>query len=628
MRIPHVVPPSQPEVPPQIGERPVALLTLTPGEGDAEDKVEIVAARDEFEVAASATGTIDEDRIVIEAKQPGGKRVFLFEGRRAEDGAVLGSILYASGIGQTARLIPTGQKTFFQVPIFEPLPEMRELIKLAESPVPDEDTRLFVEKYPTSPLAQIAWKKLLEIETRKGTSVDRIAELFDEYCDQQASITERLGRKTRADTLLMLIQAGYDPDWCLSRIDGVQAEVEQDEELQQYVPRLEMAALQCRYRQALNFFDSEKDEDKEQGRLKTLELLKDIPYEPMLTVALADLARDKGEIDRAIELYAELVALPLQERILRQTFSQSPVQKILPTERLTQLWKDKHGSTDGLDEYIQKAYDEKLLSFVSETFEERPADSGTHTALLELFTGTRSPAAVTAEVALAGLQATYPQSMVVALRYHMHVPEHDPLTNEDSEARFFNYYRAQTTPSLYLDGIDVRGVAGSFSSSEARYNDIRDMLVSRYSLESEAVIKLTANRQDDAVTISASVEGADLTNERLRLRIALAENDVAFQGFNGIRSHSMVVRKLVGGDRGIAVVDGQLKHQETVTLSELRDSLHDYLTSYEQNTSVEFASMPMELTNLSVVAFIQDDETREVLQTTVVPVTSGVAASE
>ncbi|MBI1314963.1 hypothetical protein GC176_27030 [bacterium] len=628
LRVFHVLSQSQQDLPPQLGERPVVLLTLQPGEGDAADSLEIIAARDEFEVAVNASGSIDGDRLVFEGKRQDGARAFLFEGRRAADGAIVGSIVFANGSAQSARIVPTDERTFVRVPAFDPLPETLEMMKLANSPVLDEDTRLFVEKYPTSPIATIAWRQLIQKAAVDGASSKRIAELVDEFCASQTAWSERLGRLARFETFVLLIATGFDPSWCLSQVNSIKTDLKQDPELASYIPQLEHARLQCLYRQTLMLFTSEKDEDKQQARKQVLELFKEKPYEPMLTIAMADDARDKGDIDQAIKLYAELVALPFQERILQQLYSQSAVKKILPTERLSSLWKEKHGSTDGLDEFIQKTYDDNLLTFVTETFDERPADSGTHTALLEHFTGTRCAPCIASDIALTGLDRTYPKSMVVALRYHLHIPERDPMTNEDNEARFFNYYRSPTTPSLFLDGIPVEGIVGSFTDSAKKYSAIRDMLVSRYSLKTEATIKLSASRQGDTITVAATVAGADLSNERLRLRIVLAENEIPFLGFNGVRTHSMVVRKLLGGDRGIAAADDQLAYQGTVNVTELRDSLHQYLTQYEQNTGVEFTSMPLDLEQLSVVAFIQDDSSHEILQTSFVPVQSGAPASE
>lgn len=624
----HMVPPQEQNVPPQLGERPVVLFHLEAGENDAEDTVELVSVRDEFDVAAKVTGSIDGDHLNIEAARDNGNRAFLFEGRQADDGSVLGSIVFASGNAQPARLIPTNERTFVRVPNFILLPEMLEMMDLATSPVPDEDTRLFVEKHPTSPISAIAWKQLIQATAQKDGASEKVTHLIDQYCEQQGKWSDRLHRIALVETYMIMGAGGAYPDWCLTRSDMVNAAIEEDPELAKLKAQVKQVTLECRFRQTLNLFDSDTEEDRKRSETQALELLEERPHEPTLTLALADRARKDKDTDRAIELYAELVALPFQERILQQQYSQSAVQKILPTERLAQLWKDKHGSTEGLDDYIQKTYDENLLDFVTETFDKRPADSGTHTVLLEHFTCARNPMCITADTALAGLDRTYPTSMVVSLRYHLHDPQHDPLTNEDNEARFFNFYRASGTPFLLLDGIPVAGIVGTVSDAPARYNDIRNMLATRYSEDSNISIALSAVRNDDKIEVSANVDGADLTNEQLRLRIVLAENEVPFRGYNEIRTHPMVARKMIGGDRGFSPADGKLGWQGTINVNEIRDSLHAYLTNYEENLGLEFSSMPLDLESLSLIAFVQDDATKQVLETRVVAVQSGTPAGQ
>ena len=624
----HMVPPQEENVPPQLGERPVVLLHFESGENDAADTLEIVSARDEFDVASKVTGSLDEDRVNIEARRTDDKRAFLFEGHQAADGAVVGSIVFANGSAQPARLIPTNERTFVRVPAFILLPEMLDLMNLASSPVPDEDTRLFVEKHPTSPISAIAWKQLIQVTAQKEGVSEKLTKLIDEYSELQGAWSDRLRRLALIETYVIMGAGGAQPDWCLSRSDMVNAAIDDDPELASFKTQIKQVTLECRFRQTLNLFESETEEDKKRCEAQALDLLKERPHEPSLTLALADRARKDKNIDRAIELYGELVALPFQERILQQRYSQSAVQKILPTERLSLLWKEKHGSTEGLDAFIQKSYDDNLLDFVTETFEERPADSGTHTVLLEQFTCARNPDCITVDTTLAGLDRTYPTSMVISLRYHLHDPQHDPLTNEDNEARFFNYYRTSGTPRLYLDGVPVGGIIGTVSDAPARYNDIRNMLSTQYSKDSGISIALSGVRNGDKIEISANVDVADATNEGLRLRIVLAENEVAFRGYNELRAHSMVARKMIGGDRGFAATEGKLAWQGTVDVNEIRDSLHAYLTKYEENFGIEFSSMPLDLESLSLIAFVQDDTTHKVLETKVVSLQSDATAKQ
>jgi hypothetical protein len=364
----------------------------------------------------------------------------------------------------------------------------------------------------------------------------------------------------------------------------------------------------------------------------------------------------------------------MQERMLQQAWSNDAVQKIVPTERLAMLWKKKNGSTEGLDEYLDGVYEKSLLSFIDSPVVDTPEDAGKPVVLCELFTGSRCAPCVAADVALEGIEKTYPKSQVVTLRYHVHVPGHDPLTNEDCEARFYNYYKAAGTPSLFVDGATLNRVAGVMPNAPQTYRGLRNVIDEfRGSTKVEAktdaaseekaaaaadadsdksaddekdaatdekpeskepektepkvTIDLKVSRQQDTIQVSATVDGLAGQSSNVRLMLALAESNIKFRAFNGIRHHDMVVRHLIGGDRGTSPKDGVLSFQGTVNVEELRNRLHSYLTEFEQNQGVEFTSMPLDLSSLSVVAFVQDVESRTVLRTVMVPVTDSAAGN-
>ncbi|MFT4559545.1 MAG: hypothetical protein ACI92S_004936, partial [Planctomycetaceae bacterium] len=50
-------------------------------------------------------------------------------------------------------------------------------------------------------------------------------------------------------------------------------------------------------------------------------------------------------------------------------------------------------------------------------------------------------------------------------------------------------------------------------------------------------------------------------------------------------------------------------------------------TKFEENQGVEFTSMPLDLSNLSVVAFVQEVESRKVLRSAIAPVTGAAAGN-
>jgi hypothetical protein len=63
------------------------------------------------------------------------------------------------------------------------------------------------------------------------------------------------------------------------------------------------------------------------------------------------------------------------------------------------------------------------------------------------------------------------------------------------------------------------------------------------------------------------------------------------------------------------VLEGKMGQQQVaVDLSELRQQLNKYLNTYAEKREFPDAKRPIKLKQLWVVAFVQDDQTKEVLQ--------------
>jgi len=69
-----------------------------------------------------------------------------------------------------------------------------------------------------------------------------------------------------------------------------------------------------------------------------------------------------------------------------------------------------------------------------------------------------------------------------------------------------------------------------------------------------------------------------------------------------------------GGAAGFPLKEKAAKQSASVNLSELRQSLTTYLDEYGKAHAFPNSRRPLDLKNLRVVAFIQDDQTKEVLQ--------------
>jgi hypothetical protein len=242
--------------------------------------------------------------------------------------------------------------------------------------------------------------------------------------------------------------------------------------------------------------------------------------------------------------------------------------------------------------------------------------------LVELFTGAQCPPCLGADLAFDGLERTYTPADVVLLQFHLHIPAPDALTNADTEARQ-EYYKKhiEGTPTILFNGQSpVVGGAGRDGARD-RYKQYRDIIDPLFKKAAGGSLKLQVTRQAEKVKIKARASDLDKTGPRVRLRLAIVEEWVRYQGRNGLKYHSRVVRAMPGGPNGAALMKKDSDHSTVVDLNALRDHLNKYLDDFAR-TLAPFpdGQRPLRLQNLHVVAFVQDDDTQEVLQVVQAPV--------
>jgi hypothetical protein len=134
--------------------------------------------------------------------------------------------------------------------------------------------------------------------------------------------------------------------------------------------------------------------------------------------------------------------------------------------------------------------------------------------------------------------------------------------------------------------------------------------------DAAAKIDLTATRKDSDISVKAVVSDLAKTGENVRLRIVLVEDRVRYAGSNGLRYHHSVVRAMLGGAKGYPLANKSAEQTASINLDDLRLKINDYLDDYDKKTRDEFPKpdRPLVLKNLRVVAFVQDDDSNDVLQ--------------
>lgn len=290
------------------------------------------------------------------------------------------------------------------------------------------------------------------------------------------------------------------------------------------------------------------------------------------------------------------------------------------------------GKTDGLkqtdarlekiEQILDKEYVTKVPPLQAEAFAGRKKDSD-RAVLMELFTGAECGPCVAADVAFDALAKTYKPSELILLQYHLHIPNSDPLTNPDSEARM-SYYRKKFptdmrgTPSTVFNGKPQAGGGGPLANAANKLKQYREIIDPL--LDEPAGAKLRASASANGERLNIKVDVADVKGppDNLRLCVAVVEDNVRYVGGNKLRFHHYVVRALPTGAEGVVLPANGQPYTASVDLKELRGKLSKYLDEYGVNRPFPNADRPMQFKNLRVIAFVQDDKSKEIVQATVV----------
>jgi hypothetical protein len=301
-----------------------------------------------------------------------------------------------------------------------------------------------------------------------------------------------------------------------------------------------------------------------------------------------------------------------------------------------------------LDQQLDEEYHKKVPPFKPTPYLGRTDKIADQVVLMELFTGAQCPPCVAADVAFDALLTSYKPTELIGLQYHLHIPGPDPLTNSDSLARQ-EYYGSgvRGTPSTFFNGHSEAGGGGPMGNSQRKYTEYREIIDKILDSSSGAKITVSANQAGDQIKILASAqvtsngsdqksnsattkpnghEGEKSAEEKDKrkavLRLALTEESIHYVGGNKLRYHHHVVRALPGGAKGTDLKDGAGKIEVTFNLAELKRDLEEYLSDFAKTATFHNPPPEMKFDNLAVVAFVQDDGDKTILNAVSVPVTT------
>jgi tetratricopeptide (TPR) repeat protein len=298
---------------------------------------------------------------------------------------------------------------------------------------------------------------------------------------------------------------------------------------------------------------------------------------------------------------------------------------------LERTYTKKFGSLTGLEEKLDDMYRARPKPFEAGHYTRSETNVAARVVLAELFTGAECGPCIASDLAFDGLGERYDHNTVAVLVYHLHIPGPDPMTNSDTEARS-KYYQVRGTPTAMIDGLDSQVGGGGSSQASKIFADYKGKIEAR--VDKQPLASLTGFQvKVDGQTVTVSGQ-ADLTPEgadkadKARLYVALVQETIRYTGANGIRFHNLVVRKLLGSPEGTVLQKPGTKtiFSEAVNVAALGDNLKAYLEKYEVDRSARLKSDfkfsakldRIDPKQLLAVAFVQDDQTKEILQATFV----------
>jgi len=552
-------------------------------------------------VLETGEGTGEQVHLVFKS----GPQVLDFKGR-FDDGDVLGTLLVPGKAVLSARLEATQADSFTEQEMRQ-LPGQDALAKALEAEDSTAALKEFVAKHPTSPLVLDAYPLLAANAKENEWGEKEIEALVDEYRTATRRWGDRFGPSVEIKIASSLASQEYLPEVAERLLKTAEAELT-EESPDDWRARIG---------------DTYATLGQPAVALKWLEPLGEkYEFNPMINFALARAYEQNGDKGRALDLYAELAVMPRTEMMIQHSLQ--PPASDLPSAKAAALWEEKAGNSDGFEDFLEETFNKALMELVPPR--ETPAKQAAkpRRVLVELFTGAGCPPCVAADLAVSALLKNYSPEELVVLKYHQHIPLPDPLVSYDGDQRFSQYYSPPGTPFTYVNGSVVEGVAGDVEGSIDAYQQLIHEIDPLLEKGTDVELKLSAHAEDGKLHLSAEVQGMATIPPKARLRLALVEDGIRFNAPNGIRYHENIVRAMPGSWKGVVPSNGKLSYSETISLEVLRGDILKELAGVEKQIRQEFPVKPLELKTLKLAAFVQNDETQEVLQAAIVPVTGEI----
>jgi thiol-disulfide isomerase/thioredoxin len=331
------------------------------------------------------------------------------------------------------------------------------------------------------------------------------------------------------------------------------------------------------------------------------------PSDAKVAAALGEIAAKAGDDTKALDYLIPARLSGHAPETANQTFEA--------------VYKKGHnGSLDGLEAMLDTEYRKRFPNPVHvEAY--RPTEKRSDRMVLaEVFTGSGCPPCAGADVAFDAAMERYARKDLAVVMYHVHVPRPDPMTTDETTARY-KLYGANGVPTFAIDGKKTVG-GGSRDMAPGVFERFQKDLETDLETAAEAQVKIDAGLHGGTVKVSASVDNVKSESKDLKVQILLVEKEIRHPGENGIRFHPMVVRAF-GGEKGEGYpieAKGRGTFEASFELEAIGKDIKKQLDEYEakghRGEAFKFTAKKNEINraDLAVVVFVQDDKTKHVLQ--------------
>ena len=331
------------------------------------------------------------------------------------------------------------------------------------------------------------------------------------------------------------------------------------------------------------------------------------PSDAKVAAALGELAVKSGDDAKAMEY---LLCARLSGR--------APETANLAFETLYK--KGHNGSLDGLEAMLDSEYFKRFPNPIHIVAYQPTKKRSDRMVLAEVFTGSGCGPCAGADVAFDAAMERYPRKDLAVVMYHVHVPRPDPMTITETTARYKSYGE-NGVPAYAIDGKKTTG-GNSRDMAQEVFDGFQKNLEADLEAAAEARVKIDASLNGGTVKVSAAVDNVRSDSKDLKVQIVLVEKEIRYLGENGIRFHPMVVRAF-GGEKGEGYkieANGKGTFDASFDLEaigkDIRKQLDEYEAKGHRGEPFKFSAKKDQIgrADLAVVAFVQDDKTRHVLQ--------------